>query len=119
LLTLNPMNGAVLSTQVLAKVRDRLPGNLNRRLAAAHLAHVEGVLVCPTNAGAVLGLDPLTGQILWAFAYDEPKLKERPAPFGAPPVIGPAIPRLHWKASAPIIQGGRVLLAPPDAPVLA
>jgi len=42
---------------------------MGRRAHAAPLAYGEGILVCPTNAGAVFGVDFLTHRLLWAYAY--------------------------------------------------
>src|SRR5262249_14473880 len=61
----------VLWKQTLATVRDRLVQDPVRRVQAAHLAYGDGILVCPTNAGAVLGIDLLTHSLVWAHSYRE------------------------------------------------
>jgi outer membrane protein assembly factor BamB/tetratricopeptide (TPR) repeat protein len=105
LLTLKPETGALLSLQTLVTVRDHRPMSLNRQLDAAHLAYSEGVLVCPTNAGVVLGIELASGRTLWAFGYDtrspkEPEKAER------------------WRYPAPMIHRGRIIIAPPDSPAI-
>ena len=40
-----------------------------RRTWAAHLAYGEGILVCPTNAGAVFGVNLLENSLVWAYPY--------------------------------------------------
>ncbi len=89
-----------------------------RRTWAAHIAQADGVLICPTNAGAVLAVDEATGGLLWAHVYrDEPP----PIPLGrrvrgARRVRGPQAPTIEvkWKACAPLIHQGKVLVAAPD-----
>lgn len=38
-----------------------------RRLAGAMPSYADGVLVCPTSAGAVVGVDPWSRSVLWAY----------------------------------------------------
>jgi outer membrane protein assembly factor BamB len=38
-----------------------------RRLAGAMPSYADGVLVCPTSAGAVVAVDPWTRSVLWAY----------------------------------------------------
>ena len=56
-------------TQTLATVRDKLDVDASRRFQAALPAYGEGILVCPTNAGAVLAIDLLTHSLVWAHSY--------------------------------------------------
>ena len=42
-----------------------------RRTQATHLAFGEGILVIPTNAGAVFGVDLLSNSLVWAYPYRE------------------------------------------------
>src|SRR2546429_6836625 len=94
--------------------RQPIARELSRRYNAAHLAHGEGILVWPTNAGGVLGVDLLTGETLWAFLYGG-ELLLPPVPEGRRlPVVKPG----GWQASAPIIHGGKVVIAPSDGDTL-
>jgi outer membrane protein assembly factor BamB len=133
LVCLDPaQKGKVLSSQALATTRDKMQQDIARRTEAAHLAYGEGVLVCPTNAGAVLGIDLLTNSLLWAYPYRE---KSEPAqdqaefggmafpPGGGPVpirrrggVVSAGIPLVsQWKVTPPVIQDGKVVFAAPDA----
>ncbi len=67
---LDPNKGTVLATQTLAAAKDPMQAS-TRRMHASHLAHADGILVCPTNAGAVLGIDPMTRTLLWVYGYRE------------------------------------------------
>src|SRR5262249_38322933 len=69
LVCLGAEKGELLWSQTLATARDKILVDVNRRMQAAHLAYADGVLVCPTNTGAVLGFDPLSRRLLWAHTY--------------------------------------------------
>jgi outer membrane protein assembly factor BamB len=122
--------GKLLWAQGLASVRERLQLDVSRRIQAVHLAYGDGILVCPTNAGAILGVDLLTRSLLWAFPYREKSHETgpehgqmmmgrggriRPAPWGGPD-FGGNLQRLNadWKMSAPIIVDGKVVFTAPD-----
>jgi tetratricopeptide (TPR) repeat protein len=128
---IEPARGKVLSVQTLATVREPLSHDPVRRTQAVHLAYSGGILVCPTNAGAVFGVDLRTGSLAWAYTYSEKEDAGPPrmAPVfggrrGIPPgwVVGPD-GRLHppaslspqWQASTPVIQDGKVVFTAPDA----
>ncbi len=119
----------------LGTARDsRMQMDSLRRVHAAHLSYGEGVLVCPTNLGYVIAIDLLQNSLLWAYPYrdksDEVVEDVNPAMMGpggvmwrggrfggmVPPgmaVQGP--PQQGWKASAPIIQDGKVVFTAPDS----
>ncbi len=87
-------------------------------------AFADGVLVCPTGAGLIVGVDLATRQILWSYRYRE--LEEggtqdrirrmmmariaaaRGTEIKAPRSIG------RWTNSAPLIADGRVFVTPRD-----
>jgi outer membrane protein assembly factor BamB len=113
--------GKVLSVQTLGVVRDKLSVDVYRRTEAAHLAYADGVLVCPTNAGAVFGVDLLSGSLLWAYPYREKSAAPNPNPaFPGRPVPGrgwlvnPGA-RNSWKVTAPVIQDGKLVFTAPDS----
>ncbi|MFM8803186.1 MAG: PQQ-binding-like beta-propeller repeat protein, partial [Planctomycetia bacterium] len=95
--------------------------NHGRRLAGLSPALAEGVLVCPTGAGAVVAIDLATRTLLWAHEY--PRSRD-PAPWGGALGNGGRILRPdgmreprpgRWLDSAPILAGGRILLAPAES----
>ncbi len=127
LLCLEAATGKLLQVQQLATTRDKMQMDVARRVQAAHLAYGEGMLVCPTNAGAILGIDLLTNSLVWAFSYREKSAKDdlpqpvqpgvgmRPGRFQPPqPQQFNPTRNNHWKVSAPIIQDGKVVFAAPD-----
>jgi len=99
-----------------------------RRLAGLSPALAEGVLVCPTGAGAVVAIDLATRTLLWAHEYPQPRQADvmvlpngmrvaRNGPIGGG--FGGDGGREqrggHWLDSAPILAGGRVLLTPGES----
>lgn len=96
-----------------------------RRTQALHLAYADGVLVCPTNTGAVIGVDVLTHSILWASAYRSNRVSQGQENIGGN--IGfprPGIPNPNnsvdngkdrWRRSAPIIADGKVVFTAWDS----
>ncbi|MCI0461393.1 MAG: PQQ-binding-like beta-propeller repeat protein, partial [Gemmataceae bacterium] len=111
--------GELVWTQALATTRDRLLLDPGRRVQSVNLAYGEGILVCPTNAGAVLGIDLLSHSLVWAHPYREgtpAAMPQRPFPPGRP-WMNPNNQTLSppdWKVSAPIVQDGKVVFTAPD-----
>jgi outer membrane protein assembly factor BamB len=125
LVCLAAAGGALLWDLPLGVAPTRLLADPARRLQAAHLAYAGGVLVCPTNAGFLLGVDPVGRCFRWAYPYreavpvPEPDLapwvrggRRRPmATPSAPPVLRPS-----WAAAGPIVADGKVVFTAPDGP---
>ncbi len=109
--------GKEIGVVPLAVVRDPLAVDSVRRTQAAHLAYADGVLICPTNAGAIFGVELLTNRLLWAYPYREKVAMPKPAP-----LIQDRLEQPHtnpswsysWKITAPIIQDGKVIFTAPD-----
>jgi outer membrane protein assembly factor BamB len=91
-----------------------------RRLAGLSPALAEGVLVCPTGAGAVVAIDLATRTLLWAHEYPRPREVAANGfangGLARPRADGAREPRPgRWLDSAPVLAGGRVLLAAGDS----
>ena len=103
-----------------------------RRTHACFPAFADGVLVCPTHAGAVVAVDVNARTLLWAKGYAAPADPGRQMGEGG--VVGfpnrrPGINvRIaqepgaliaasadRWRAAAPIIADGKVVVVAPDA----
>lgn len=83
----------------------------SRRLAGLTPALAEGVLVCPIGGGSVVALDVATRSLLWAHAYARPDDGLDRGGFRGDPLAEASA----WAGEpAPVIAGGRVLLAPFD-----
>jgi outer membrane protein assembly factor BamB/tetratricopeptide (TPR) repeat protein len=72
--------GKVVSIQPLARTQRPLRDDPYRRIQAAHMAYADGILVCPTNAGLVFGVDVLTNGVAWVHPYAGDKGEALPAP---------------------------------------
>jgi outer membrane protein assembly factor BamB len=70
------------------------------RIQAAPIAADGDLLVCPTNAGKVIGFDLKKRKVAWTHEY-------RPAKLGGALDAG-------WKATGPIVHGGKVIVTAPD-----
>jgi outer membrane protein assembly factor BamB len=124
LLCLDASRGDVSWTQTLAQTQNKLSQDVARRSQAAHLAYGEGILVCPTNAGAILGIDLLSHSLVWAYFYREKnqttalEMQQMMIQGGmmmAKGMYNPNNPNApEWKVSAPIIQEGKVVFTAPD-----
>jgi outer membrane protein assembly factor BamB len=123
---------AILWSQRLGEPKDRLPNDSIRRFQCSYLAYADGVLVCGTNTGAVVGVDVMSRSLLWAHSYrtreggadeneDDPnnpaigRLRQRRV---TQPGISPAVAQSRWRAAAPIIVNGRVIVTAYDARVI-
>jgi outer membrane protein assembly factor BamB len=116
LVCLNGADGSLAWTQTLASVRDPLQRDVGRRMQSVNLAFGDGVLVCPTNAGAILGLDLMTHSLIWAHPYHkvQPTQQPRRQPGVWPNQFQVTNMTPDFKCSAPIIQDGRVVFTAPD-----
>jgi outer membrane protein assembly factor BamB len=103
LLWLYPVTGGPLAIYPLGEMKQSLPQEPLRRGQAAHLAYGNGILLCLTNAGSLLGVDLLSGSLAWSHVYrgaDE------------------AVPATSWKVTAPIVVGDKVVFTAPDSAYL-
>jgi outer membrane protein assembly factor BamB len=112
-------------SQNLGAPNTRLNQDSNRRVQPSYLAYADGVMICPTNSGAVVAVDVNARSLLWARYYGT---TQDPGPmFGeaggrvirrggirVQPTGGP-LPSDRWRAAAPIVTQGKVLFTAHDA----
>ena len=107
----------------LVQQQHRFTHDVIRRTNAVHLAYADGVLVCPTNAGEVLGIDLLSRSLAWSYPYREQAANTQVGinPM-QPPFPGRPFPNMplsltppNWKSAPPVIQDGKVVFTAPDA----
>jgi len=109
----------LIFVQKLVNVRDLMGQDFNRRIHTAHLACGEGMMVCPTNAGALLGVDLLSRSLVWIHRYREEPVN--PAPLPNPRLPQPAANfslANQWKDAPPAIVDGKVLFTSWDSNAL-
>lgn len=115
-------------SQPLCLVNKRMMDEPGRRSWASMLSYSDGILVCPTHAGVVIGVDLLTRSLLWAHPYLKPENAstapmlnqfQGPMPNMMPGQQGSAshLPP-PWALAAPMIQNGVVVITPPDENVI-
>lgn len=110
LLCVEPERGKIAWSQPLASYRDKILIDARRRVQAAHLSHADGVLVCSTSAGTLLGFEVLTRSLLWAYAYrSKGQLHDEALPAVPIGSLGAT-----WRTSAPIIHDGKIVFTAPD-----
>jgi tetratricopeptide (TPR) repeat protein len=110
--------------QSLGTANNPLPADSLRRLQACHLAYADGILVCPTNAGAVLGVDLLSRSLVWAYSYraaapspggdDLPQQIMMRRRFMASSANAGPTAGERWRPSAPCVAKGRVVFTAHD-----
>lgn len=118
-----PGRPAVLEPIAIGAVAQahRITHDLSRRTNGVHLAYGEGILVCPTHAGEVLGIDLMSRSLAWAYPYREqmpqsmPFTPVQPQPFPIPKQNFASTSIANWHAAPPAIQDGRVVFTAPDA----
>ncbi len=109
-------------SQKLGQPGEGLPQNSFRRIQNCQLAAADGIIVCPTNSGAVIAVDLMSHSLLWAHGYATAESPQDPR---RPPGLRPPVPRPYnvinplrphrWRAAGPIIASGRVILTAYDS----
>jgi outer membrane protein assembly factor BamB len=121
LVCLDAALGSLLWAQALALPLNKLLIDVGRRVQPLPPAYADGMLVCPTNAGVVLGVDLFHRNLAWAYLYTEETLPPDWEQLGwgrRGRSVPRDLPRLReeWKAAAPLLHGDKVVLTAPDAP---
>ena len=112
LVVLDQRTGALRWRQQLANLETGISRDIKRRLQASMPSYEAGMLVCPTGAGVVVGVDLGKQSLAWAYHY-------QPAGQLSPRqrmLEGYALAtKQQWIHSAPVIADGRILLTPPES----
>ena len=120
LVCLEPQTGAVQWVQPLCYVERRIQEDPERRVDACQPAYSDGILVCPTNAGVVLGVDLLTRALVWARPYEGADT-ELGVSSGKRIIVAPGgyrygpLTERRWYYAAPMIADGKVVFTAPDS----
>ena len=69
LLCVDPETGRVRWSQLLARSDTKIEQDLGRRWWTAQVAYSNGILVCPTTVGWLVGVDRLEHSVLWMHRY--------------------------------------------------
>ncbi|HEY5312337.1 MAG TPA: PQQ-binding-like beta-propeller repeat protein, partial [Pirellulales bacterium] len=118
LLALDAANGRVLWTQQLAVLEQGVMDTGVRHVAGLSPSYADGVLVCPTAAGAIVAVDLTTRSLVWGYQYPttvpSTRMHFRGFPIGNP--ISSSGGNDHWFDATLALADGRVLLTPRDTP---
>jgi outer membrane protein assembly factor BamB len=109
---------ALVWSQRLGKPNNTLPQDSVRRYQGVFLAAADGIMVCPTNSGVVVAVDTRSHLLLWGRAYK--KNSPTPARTTYDPMTGRPVPPVQltnnrWRAAAPVVSGGRVVVTAYDS----
>jgi outer membrane protein assembly factor BamB len=119
LVCLNAKTGALEWKQQLAIVEDNQQIVIDRvrRLAGASPSYADGVLVCPTSAGAAVAVDLATRSLRWGYQYPRWDLIQRSAgALGVRTSFAPANgTQTHWIDSTATIVDGSAILTPVES----
>ncbi|MHB8970379.1 MAG: outer membrane protein assembly factor BamB family protein [Pirellulaceae bacterium] len=114
LVVLDSATGRLQWAQQLAQVDQReIFNDPTRRAAGASPSYSDGILICPTSAGAVVAVDVSTRSLLWGYQYAHTAAARRnglsvyPAPIRQ---IGE-----RWADATATIADGRVLVTPVES----
>ncbi len=116
LAVLDSSTGQLIWRQQLAHVEDRdITNNAKRRLAGATPTYSNGVLICPTSAGAVVAINLATRSLLWGRQYQSPP-RSTPSVSRSKATLGPLSQR--WLDASVTAAHGKIILTPLESNVL-
>jgi outer membrane protein assembly factor BamB/tetratricopeptide (TPR) repeat protein len=110
LMCLDPAAGTVAWNQRLGITSSRVALDPGRRLRGVQMTCADGLLICPTDAGAVFAFDLFTRSLAWAHVYPSKMRQQDTGVFFS---VGEF--SMSWRESAPAIADGKVVVAPSDS----
>ncbi|MBS0209326.1 MAG: PQQ-like beta-propeller repeat protein [Planctomycetes bacterium] len=102
-------------SQQLALLEQGITDDPVRRLAGAMPSYADGVLVCPTSAGAVIGIDVTTRSLLWGYQYRRNADNTNGNPFAVANMRQQMPPAERWSEATVLIASGAVLVTPVES----
>ena len=117
LLALDSSTGDLLWSQQLSLVERSVMTAAQRRWEGVSPSYADGVLVCPTSTGAVVGVELATRSLLWGYCYnqDQNSRQRGVVVFNAMSPDGNANLPNRWVDNGLTIEDGKVLITPPDS----
>ena len=113
LMVLDARRGNLLWSQQLAHVDQRkINQDGSRRLAGASPSFADGVLICPTSAGAVVAVNVATRSLLWGYTYKQQATQPRRFGFSTAYNANSKPVGQRWTDATATIIDGRVVVSP-------
>ena len=118
LMALDARTGDLVWSQQLAVAEQSLQGDPWRRMSGLTPSYADGILVCPTATGAVVGVDISTRWLLWRYPYDRTRESMYPAnmffiaPMG---MVAGGLGLERWNDGSVTIAEGRVVVGPVES----
>ena len=118
LLALEAATGKLCWSQQLVMVEHNVQQDPLRRLAGVSPSYADGILVCPTSTGAIVGVELATRSLLWGYRYGLDRSPNRNGMIVLPPMVngragGPNTWR--WSDASVCISDGRILATPVES----
>ncbi len=107
LMALDRKTGELQWRQQLVDLERSINLDVTRRLQASIPSYDEGMLVCPTGAGVVVGVDLAKQALAWAYRYPNQK---QLTPRQRLMQQRSGLTKQQWVHCAPVIADGRILL---------
>jgi len=135
LFVLESHTGSLIARQPFARVSDSFTAPDIRRTYPLFPSASEGIVICPTGNGLIAALDATTLTPIWCYSYAPAVKVTNPNDRNAAAALrNRQISLLHratnediirslfagsgWQVPSVIIDGKRILIAPPDSPTL-
>jgi outer membrane protein assembly factor BamB len=116
LMALDAATGNLLWSQQLAMVEQGVLQDSMRRWSGMSPSYADGVLVCPTSAGAIVGVDLATRSLLWGYRYGQGRHGNQPnMGIVAMPMASGGPAQSRWLDGTVAIVDGRVLATPVES----
>ncbi len=114
LLCLDPRTGGLLWRQQLAVLEDNqhIVWDSRRRLAGASPSLAEGILICPTSAGAAIAVDLATRTLRWGYQYGRSDIVTSSGRIVRTTLTNEGG---RWLDATATIADGCVILTPPES----
>jgi outer membrane protein assembly factor BamB/tetratricopeptide (TPR) repeat protein len=106
LLALERESGAVRWDQPVSIVDRGIDEDANRRRVGCQAVIADGVVVCPTQLGTLVGVDAISGRLLWMYAFADPDGPSQP--WRSARATEKCHGRLEF-AGPPVIAHGRII----------
>ncbi|HLA85841.1 MAG TPA: PQQ-binding-like beta-propeller repeat protein [Thermoguttaceae bacterium] len=111
LYALEASSGEVLWSQRIALVDRNVLQNPVRRSTALSPSHGDDVMVCPTAAGAIVGLKPAQRSLSWGYRYARTPASRYAQAYRSEDGSAAS----QWTDARLVVVGDRVLATPPDS----